>query len=267
MIHYDYAISLLDLLPSNFPQKYVDEIKKLLVEYQAPEEETESGPMLDIDADGFKLVIESVVEKARAARNVRIKQMLEHRWDEIKGLLAGGRGKEKREKELSEEEKQFWSKNFPNLKEEDIETPETPKELTIDEAVELFAKDEETRRKVKEALGNKGEDNMSEETDLKIEAGYHLFDQFDTAGSSWELEEKQFKRKTTEEEDIEKAVREGGLWSYEEGDEVLISNGAETVPVKICSRLEGMRYKVANQYGEESEIEEDEVIGDSYNVF
>ena len=94
---------------------------------------------------------------------------------------------------------------------------------------------------------------------LRDAAYFGLFQEFDLAGEqTWILNEEagQIMRNI----DTEKAVREGGLWDFEVGDQVLIDDEISPVEGTITARLSGRKYTIKTSAGVEREIPERQVF-------
>jgi hypothetical protein len=102
--------------------------------------------------------------------------------------------------------------------------------------------------------------NVTQEKTLKRVAVYfNLFQEYDIAGSPWILDEgaKTIMRKPL---DVEKAVREGGVYEYSIGDKVFIDGDIGPQEVEIINRLPQRKYTVKMNTGLEREASEDELF-------
>jgi len=92
------------------------------------------------------------------------------------------------------------------------------------------------------------------ESKQKRDATYFgLFSEYDLAGSSWKLDAEKGKI-TKSEVDIDKAVREGGVWDYEEGDKVIFDTDLGFVEATIMQRLPFQKYRIKSSLGTEIEV-------------
>jgi len=96
------------------------------------------------------------------------------------------------------------------------------------------------------------------------QAYFNLFKEYDVGGPSWYLDKESKKIvKIKKPVNVEKAVREGGVWEYKEGDTVLFSGDDDddsVCPVTIVSRLPFQTYIVKNSLGEQFETTESKLF-------
>jgi len=96
---------------------------------------------------------------------------------------------------------------------------------------------------------------------LSISAGFNLFKEYDYSGGTWDLDKqsKTIKRKPTI--SVESAVRNGGAWSYNVNDEVIVDIDAiEYIPVIIEARLPNLEYQVRTSSGATFNVSEKNIV-------
>lgn len=89
---------------------------------------------------------------------------------------------------------------------------------------------------------------------------FNLFKEFDVKGSPWVLDENS-KKIVKQVVDIEKAIREGGVWEYKKGMQVYVNSDFQCFPVTIIALLPNRKYLVkSNNTGQEFTVCENDLF-------